>query len=208
MGSQKQHLIKKNIIKLPKEYENDIFEQHRASRPHSVNPSPQKMSSSDKQNAFLRDHMNESPEYKQQSFMLVSSEQFDDDNDNEEDAMNHLEQKEDECCDDVFVGDANCKLFQILNGVLVIGYDSNSTKRLPPHLCMTFDTLLALANYQNGQVLTKQSLMEWYDKHSANKLIYSEEEDQILNHVSTQTLFDEIKPTKEEKATIECKKDD
>merc|ERR1712130_456656 len=117
---------------------------------------------------------------------------------NEEDSMNDSEEKDDEC----LTIDNNSKLFQILNGVLVIKYDSNSNKRLPPHLCMTFDTLLDLANYQNGEVLTKQSLMEWYDKYSANKLIYSDEEDPIFNHVSTQTLFDEIKSTKEEKIEI------
>merc|ERR1712130_1055575 len=101
---------------------------------------------------------------------------------------------DEECID---FGHEHSKLFQILNGVLVVGYDSNSNKTLPPHLCMTFDTLLDLANYQNQQILTKNQLMSWY-KQSKNKLIYgqnTEQDIEIFNHRSTQTLFDELSPT-------------
>ena len=67
-----------------------------------------------------------------------------------------------------------------MNGVLVIGYDYNSNGRLPPHLCMTFDTLLDLANYQSGDIMTRQRLNDWYNKYSKNKLIYSNQTEQDM----------------------------
>ncbi len=129
------------------------------------------------QDSFLRDNLSDRDqdenEYKDQSFMLVS---------HDPPQLQHEEQIQQQSKVSIVVNDdiefrhKHLRLFQILDGVLIIGYDSNSSLRLPPHLCMSFDTLL-----------TKTQLFNWYIKQSKNKLIYSNN-----SHQSTQTLFDDI----------------